>query len=102
MIMVMAVPMGMGVIMVVAVIMGMGVVMVVVVIMGMIMIVIVVMTVALWLMGLFTGYRFSGPGDFYRAGSLSASAGVTHGYSFCSTNKDLICNSVPRTNRMPG
>ena len=93
---VMGMPMGMGMIMVVFMAVAMGMVVVMVVVM------VVIMAVAMGFMGLFTGFRFPGPGDFHRAGSLSASAGFTHGYSFCSTSKDLICSSVPLISRMPG
>ena len=45
--------------------------------------------------------RLPGASYFYRIVSISASACVTHNYSFCSTNKDFICNSVPRISLIP-
>jgi hypothetical protein len=45
--------------------------------------------------------RFPGTANFYRITSVSTSTGITHSYSFCSTNKDFTCISVPRISLMP-
>ena len=46
-------------------------------------------------------FRFPGFTYSYRIASVSASTGITHSYSFCSTNKDFTCISVPRISLMP-
>ena len=75
---------------------------------GLIMIMVVMMSMAVGLimvMGLImTMCRpgLTGPAYFHRIASVSASAGVAHSYSFCSTSKDFICNSVPLISLIPG
>jgi len=77
--------------MIMVVMMSMAVGMMVVV--GMIMVMGMIMTV----------YRFglTGPAYFHRIATKAASTGVTHSYSFYSTSKDFICNSVPLISLIP-
>ena len=82
--MVVMMSMAVGMIMVVGMIMAMGMIMVV----GMI------MTVC--------RFGLTGSAYFYRIVTKVASAGVAHSYSFCSTSKDFICNSVPLISLIPG
>ena len=85
MVMMMAMAVGLGMIMRVR----MGMIMRMIMWMGMIMVVMMLLC------------RLPGAAYFYRIVSISASACVTHNYSFCSTNKDFICNSVPRISLIP-
>ena len=92
----------MGMIMLVMMSMAVGLIMV----MGMIMLVMMSMAVGMiMVMGMImTMCRLglTGPAYFHRIASVSASAGVAHSYSFCSTSKDFICNSVPLISLIPG
>jgi len=71
----------------------------------MIMVVVMTMTVGMIVvMGMIVMVNrlgFTGTANFYRIGSVAASACVTHNYSFCSTSKDFNCSSVPRISLMP-
>ena len=80
-----------GMVMMMAMAVGPGMIMRVSMVMRMIMIMVVMMLLC----------RLPGTAYFYRIVSISASACVTHNYSFCSTNKDFICNSVPRISLIP-
>ena len=67
-----------------------------------IMIVIVMaMAVRVIMVMMFLRFRITGSAYFNWLASISASTGVTHSYSFCSTSKDFICNSVPRISLTP-
>jgi hypothetical protein len=71
---------------------------------GMIVVVGMIMFMVMMLLTIFMVLRFrlTGSAYFHRIVTKAASAGVTHSYSFCSTSKDFICNSVPLISRIPG
>ena len=91
MIMMMAMAMGLCMVMMMAMAMGISMVM------GMNMVMVVGMNMVLMMLLC----RPAGAANSYRIVSISASACVTHNYSFYSTNKDFICNSVPRISLIP-
>lgn len=85
----MVMPVGLGMIMRLSMGMGMGMIMRVGMVMGMNMVLMMLLC------------RLPGAAYFYRIVSISASACVTHNYSFYSTSNDFICNSVPRISLIP-